>query len=244
VTTQAHGARTVRVPASRLERWFGGFGARHGAFETAWDRDGLTLRGADGAQARLTLPYPPWPGGGVLEALEHLASPRRTLVLVVRRGGYACAVVEPDSQVTASKVGSRHVQGRTAAGGWSQPRFARRRDKQAAELVHAVADHAVRILVPALGPPAPQAHPSSSPACWLATGGDRPLVAEVLVDPRLRAVRDLPRATHLALGDPDRRLVQALPELLTTVTITITEPDRGATADRADDRAADEGLDG
>ena len=38
-----------------------------------------------------------------------------------------------------SKVGSRYVQSRTAAGGWSQQRFARRREGQAKELVRGAA---------------------------------------------------------------------------------------------------------
>ena len=43
-----------------------------------------------------------------------------------RRGGYAVGLASGGG-FTASKVGSRHVQSRTAAGGWSQQRFARRR---------------------------------------------------------------------------------------------------------------------
>jgi len=225
----------VRVEAGRLERWVAGFGDRHDGAEMSWDAEGLTLLGGDGTRARLALPYPPWPGGSVADSVTHLLAPRRTLVLIVRRGGYACAVVDATAEglrLTASTVASRHVQGRTAAGGWSQQRFARRRQKQAAELVHAVAEHAVRILLPL---PA-GGRQAATPSCWLATGGDRPLVAEVLADPRLRAVRDLPLAAQLAVGDPDRRSVEGLPGLLTTVTITITENRQGARSpgERAD----------
>ncbi len=45
------------------------------------------------------------------------------------------------------RSGTRHVQSRTAAGGWSQQRFARRRGKQADELVDAVVGHARRVLL-------------------------------------------------------------------------------------------------
>ena len=45
-----------------------------------------------------------------------------------------------------SKVGQRHVQGRTKAGGQSQQRFARRRDNQARAAYEAAAEHAARIL--------------------------------------------------------------------------------------------------
>ena len=44
-----------------------------------------------------------------------------------------------------AKVGSRLVHGRSAAGGWSQHRFARRREKQANEALSAAADAAVLI---------------------------------------------------------------------------------------------------
>ena len=103
-----------------------------------------------------------------LERFDH--SP--LAVLLLRRGGYAVALAAEDG-LLAHKVGSRHVQSRTAAGGWSQQRFARRRGNQADALVGAVQDHFVRILD---GQPAPMA---------LLVGGDKALAAEVLADPRL-----------------------------------------------------------
>jgi hypothetical protein len=130
--------------------------------------------------------------------------------VLVRRGGYACAVLDA-GQVVTSKVGQRYVQGRTAAGGWSQQRFARRREKQTDELAGAAADVAARLLVDPL--------PGD-----LATGGDRPLVDRVLADPRLRRLAALPRGPHLPVGEPRSDVVRALPDLLTRVTVTITEP--------------------
>ena len=70
-----------------------------------------------------------------LERFDH--SP--LAVLLLRRGGYAVALAAEDG-LLAHKVGSRHVQSRTAAGGWSQQRFARRRGNQADALVGAVDD--------------------------------------------------------------------------------------------------------
>ena len=73
--------------------------------------------------------------------------------------------------------------------------------------------------------------PRSRPACSstrapdvVATGGDRPLVDRVLADPRLRPLAALPRGPHLAIGDPSAELVRALPDLLTRVAVTLTEP--------------------
>ncbi len=94
-----------------------------------------------------------------------------------------------------SKVGTRHVQSRTAAGGWSQQRFARRRGNQADELVRAVADHTLRIL------------PRGIPA-GLVVGGDRALVRELLGDARLDHLVGLPRRELYDLPDPRRSVLE------------------------------------
>lgn len=116
-------------------------------------------------------------------------------VLLIRRGGYAVAVADRDA-LSAHKVGSRHVQSRTAAGGWSQQRFARRRDNQADALVAAVADHLVRVREAA-----------GEPVRGLAAGGDRSLLAQVLDDPRLVDLRDLPSREYPSVPDPRRTVL-------------------------------------
>ena len=128
---------------------------------------------ADGSRAEFGHPWAgPVPDVAALAAA--VLAPRAVAVLLVRRGGYACAVVR-DGTVVASKVGARYVQGRTAAGGWSQQRFARRRDNQTEELVGSAVDVAARLLL-------------QPPCDTIATGGDRPLVDRVLAHPRLRAL--------------------------------------------------------
>ncbi|MGL5852830.1 MAG: Vms1/Ankzf1 family peptidyl-tRNA hydrolase, partial [Phycicoccus sp.] len=67
-------------------------------------------------------------------------------LVLVRRGGYAVGVAA-GGRLATHKVGTRYVQSRTAAGGWSQQRFARRRANQADELVGATADVAARIVL-------------------------------------------------------------------------------------------------
>src|SRR6266699_689948 len=55
---------------------------------------------------------------------EHACADRTVGVLLVRRGGYAAGVFTGTGpSLAASKVGSRLVQGRSAAGGQSQRRF-------------------------------------------------------------------------------------------------------------------------
>jgi hypothetical protein len=132
-------------------------------------------------------------------------------VVLARRGGYACALVEGD-RVEVSKVGTRYVQGRTAAGGWSQQRFARRRANQTDELVGACTEHAVRLL-------------AGAGARLVVTGGDRELPDRVLTDPRLKAVAELPRGRRLEVGDPRSEVVKKLPVLLRQVTVQLSPPD-------------------
>ena len=202
--------RSLRVDAARLERWCDGFVERHGGVPAAC-RDGarLVLTAPDGAVAAIEPGFPlPDDGAADVPALvAWVRAPRRCAVLLVRRGGYACAVVE-GARVTTSKVGTRYVQSRTAAGGWSQQRFARRRANQARDLVGAVADVAARVLVPA-------------GTQWLVTGGDRPLVTDVLTDRRLAGLAGLPRGPHLTLGDPRSDVVRALPALIAQVRIDL-----------------------
>ncbi|NLJ53486.1 MAG: hypothetical protein GX344_05050 [Intrasporangiaceae bacterium] len=117
-------------------------------------------------------------------------------VLLIRRGGYAVGVVGSDGHLAAHKVGTRYVQSRTAAGGWSQQRFARRRENQADALVGAVQDHLQRVL-----------RESGETVVGLLTGGDRQLTADVLTDARLEALRDLPTREAADIADPRRAVL-------------------------------------
>jgi hypothetical protein len=164
--------RTVLVPRERVVRWCENFASRHEA--ASWSVSAGTLRvtAPDGASAEARLPFGEaydGPADPVAFAAA-VTMPRRWGVLLVRKGGFAVAAVE-NARIADSKVGQRHVQGRTKAGGQSQQRFARRRDNQARQANEAAADHAARILRRGL----------------LVTGGDHVAVDEVLADQRLRA---------------------------------------------------------
>lgn len=66
--------------------------------------------------------------------LRALLGRRYTLgVVLLRLGAYAVGVFDGDALV-ASKADTRYVKGKHHAGGWSQQRFARRREKQMREL--------------------------------------------------------------------------------------------------------------
>lgn len=199
----------VQVPASRLERWIRGFAERHGGAEQSVTESSLHLTGGDGGTALITSAYPV-SAATPDDFLAQVQNVPRTGVILIRRGGFAAAVVEGTS-VVVSDIGKRHVQGRTAAGGWSQQRFARRRDKQVRELLDAAIDYAARTVLPAL------------PVDFLATGGDRALADEALADPRLRSLAAIPRGPHLDVPDPRRDVVVSLPERLGTLRIELTD---------------------
>ncbi|HET6627557.1 MAG TPA: acVLRF1 family peptidyl-tRNA hydrolase [Nocardioidaceae bacterium] len=204
--------RTVLVPAARTVRWFENFEARHGAAELRVDLGRLQSSAADGSVAQASLPFgreydgPP----DVAVFADAAARPGHWGILLVRKGGFAVATVD-GTTIVASKVGQRHVQGRTKAGGQSQQRFARRRDNQARQAYEAAADHAHRLLVL-----------ESAPLEALVCGGDRPAVEAVLADARLGRPAAVRTGPWLAVPDPRRAvLVQAVVDggsVLLTVT--------------------------
>ena len=214
-------SRTVRVPAARVVRWFENFATRHGEVSCAVEGGCLVAVAADGAVARAGLPFAREYGGppDPESFAEVVSEPVLWGLLLVRKGGFAVAVVR-GTQVVSSKVGRRHVQGRTKAGGQSQQRFARRRDNQARQAYEAAAEHAVRIL--AGEGPTPTA---------LVCGGDRAAVDAVLAEPRLARLRDLRVDPWLPVPDPRAAEVAQAVQDGSSASVEIAEPDAGS--DRA-----------
>src|SRR5206468_2132567 len=145
-----------------------------------------------------------------LTALQlHLNRSRRIGVLLVRRGGYAAGVFS-GAELVASKVGSAYVQGGTRAGGWSQQRFARRRENQAKLAFAEAAEVAARILLP-------QRKDLEALIC----GGDRAAVDATLADPRLASLLALRTEPFLPVPDPRLRVLRATPEQFLNVRLAI-----------------------
>ncbi|MGI8720866.1 MAG: acVLRF1 family peptidyl-tRNA hydrolase [Geodermatophilaceae bacterium] len=208
------GVRTVLVAPERLAGWLNRFAASHGDVEITADSDVVGLHAADGSAARCEVPFPPLdldPHAPWQALVDHALRDRRVAVLLIRRGGYAAGIFDATTLV-ASKVGNRYVQGRTAAGGTSQQRFSRRRDNQATGLVGSAVEVAQRIIAP-----------ETASLTALFTGGDRPLIASALVDPRLAKVAALPRGPWLVVADPRLKVLRAAGQSARAVRITITD---------------------
>jgi hypothetical protein len=209
----AGGGVWVDVAPERLERWLAGFAERHGAVTATASATEVVLAAADGARAECAVPFPPLVGEPSVDGLvRHALADRRVGVLLVRLGGYAAGVFDGTALI-ASKVGSRLVHGRSAAGGWSQQRFARRREGQARVALDEAAEVAARVL----GPVADQLD-------GVVLGGDRRAVAAVVDDARLAAVRRLVTGRVLDVAEPRLSVLADTPRLFRAVRIRVTDP--------------------
>lgn len=204
----------MSVPPERVHAWIDGFAGRHGPFEASGDERVVRLVAADGALAELHVPFPPMPAGPphVSRLVAHARAERRVGVILVRLGGYAAGVFHGRALV-ASKVGSRLVQGRTAAGGWSQQRFARRRRNQADQALDTAAETALRVLTP---------HLAELDAVVL--GGDRRAVDALRADRRLTPLLALEAEPFLTVPDPRLAVLRDTPELFRAVRIRVVDP--------------------
>jgi hypothetical protein len=216
-------SRRTEVAPERLVGWVERFAASHGGVTAARDGDSVVLTAGDRATARLVAPFPPFrPEGtdaaeGLVPALvAHASRDRRVGVLLVRLGGHAAGVFEGGRLVT-SKVGSRQVHGRSAAGGWSQQRFARRREGQVRVALAAAADVAARVLVPVAGE-----------LDAVVLGGDRRSVDAVLADNRLGVLAPLVAPLLLDVPDPRRAVLESAPERFRAVRVEVTDAPRSS----------------
>ncbi|WP_433829562.1 acVLRF1 family peptidyl-tRNA hydrolase [Actinoplanes sp. CA-015351] len=187
----AGGGKWVDVAPERLPRWLENFGTRHGAYTEM----GLTLIAADGATATLSAPPGAGPAETVAELMREAQASRRLGLLLARKGAIAVGIADgPD--LVASKVDTHYVQGRTAAGGWSQQRFARRRDNQARAAAADGAGIVERILLPEV-----------RSLAAVVTGGDRSAVESVLALRHLAPIAALRAGRLLDVPEPRRAIL-------------------------------------
>jgi hypothetical protein len=231
------GGRWIEVSPVRFPGWIDAFGTRHGATHEAplalaasrvggaSGEESVIFVAPDGALARC---HPPFPGfsdqvglvaSESASAIAAHALARRTIgVLLVRLGGYAVGVFTGSPPLLAgSKAGTRPVHGRSAAGGWSQQRFARRRDNQASEALGAAASAALDVWD---GWTRGRSHSLDA----VVLGGDKRAIAELRQDARLAPYLDLAVARFLTVPDPKLAVLADSPRLFMAVRIWLTEP--------------------
>jgi hypothetical protein len=223
----AGGGRWVEVPPERLVSWIVTFTQRHDGVESvSCDEAGaaVTFTAGDGATAECHPPFPPLRvhlgGHEMCAAAEglaaHAAADRTVGVLLVRLGGYAVGVFAGSPpRLVSSKTGSRLVHGRSAAGGWSQHRFARRRENQAATALRAAADAAAEVF----------GQYGADGLDAVVLGGDKRSAAGLRGDARLKNY--LARAADRFLTVPHPRLavLRDIPRAFLAIRIRLTEPE-------------------
>jgi hypothetical protein len=209
--------RWLEIGPDRVVSWLDGFGSRHGGAIADAGPEVVVVRAADGAVAECHPPFPPirtGTAGTGAELAAHATADRTVGVLLVRLGGYAAGVFAgPDARLVASKVGSRLVHGRSAAGGQSQQRFARRREKQASEALAAAADCALRVF-----------GGFSGDLDAVVLGGDKRAMASLREDVRLRPYFDIAVGRFLTVPDPRLSVLQGTPRAFRAIRILLTEP--------------------
>jgi hypothetical protein len=211
-------SRTVSVPSGRIEKWVDNFWVRHGEGSVTASGDAVTISGTDGASARMRLL---WPGVELgsdpladLVAAAH--APRRLGLLAVRADGHAIGLWD-GTAVTESKRRGHYVQSRTAAGGWSQQRFARRRENQAKAAYEKAAGDVAALIEPVTGT-----------LDALVSAGNPGAIKAVLADSRCRRTAALAAALplpHLELRDTSRDALTDLAVRVLSVAITIDGQD-------------------
>ncbi len=213
----------VQVAPERLSRWLGGFARRHPLPEPHVTADAVELVSPDGARAWIETPWGTVSADRPLaELIDQAVRPRRLGALLVRRHSHAVGIFD-GAELIVHRVGRHYVQGRTKAGGWSQQRYARRRDNQADRAFGRAVSDAAELLVP-----------GADTLEAIILGGDGQAVKSVLADPALRALRTLQaRRPHPLLGvpDPNLRVLRDSLQAFRAVTIRLNAEARAPVQD-------------
>lgn len=204
----AGGGKWVDVAPERLVRWLENFERRHGAYR----EEGLTLIAADGASAAWQAPPGVETAGTLAELFEQARQPRRLGLLLARKGAVAVGIAD-GAELVKSKVDTHYVQGRTAAGGWSQQRFARRRDNQAKAAAADGAGIVGRLLLPDV-----------RSLASVVTGGDRAAVEAILTVPQLAPVAAVRAERFLDVPEPRHAVLVSAIAGARAVSVLVREP--------------------
>ena len=193
----------MEVEPERLAGFLERFAAGHGGvLSTTITPQQVEVGTGDGARASIPVPFgplaaAPGPRAGLAvdDLLAHLMVPRVIGLVLVRLGGYSVGVARAGAVLTSS-TGSRPVHGRSAAGGQSQQRFARRRDSQARVALRAAADTAARVLLP-----------RAAELDAIVLGGDTAALRTLAADPRLATLLARAEPRVLDIAEPRRAVL-------------------------------------
>lgn len=216
----AGGGTVVEVSPAGLVAFLNRFAVRNGGLldlvatpEAVTFRG--TFRGRDGARGEIAVPYGPMgctDREPVEALLDHVRGVGTLGLVLVRAGAYSIGTCR-DRVVLSSTTNRRYVQGRTAAGGQSQQRFARRRANQRRESYAAAADAVARVLTPI-----------ATALDGLVLAGDRAALSAVLADRRLAALAALPQRTFPDIPEPRRAVLDAVAARSLDLEVTIRDP--------------------
>jgi len=211
----AGGGIEVEISAHRIVGWVNRFAGRNtGVADLVAHPDRLEIVGGDGTTATLEVPFPPM-AIGTREPIEALVNHLGTvglLGLVLVRGGAHSIGTAKDGTVLSSSTDRAYLQGRTAAGGWSQQRYARRRGNQ---LTASLADAAAtieRVLLPHL--------PRLG---GLVLAGDAAALKRVLAEPDLKPLFALPSRIFGDIPEPRRVVLDAVAQRSLVVRIVVRD---------------------
>ena len=214
MTPTATPRRRVLVDPERLPGWFDRFAARHGLLRFALDDGQIAIDASDAAHAWLDPiwePISPDAARDPAAVAEYYARDRRVGALIVHRSAHAVGIFDGTSLVTG-RHDSHYVQGRTKKGGWSQQRYARRRDNQAGRAMDEAADDVTAILLPEAGR-----------LDALVAGGDSRAVRAVLAEPAFAGLRALLARPVIAVPDPNQTVLRAFATTFRKVPIELDE---------------------
>ncbi|SFJ66335.1 hypothetical protein SAMN05421835_107154 [Amycolatopsis sacchari] len=214
VRDAAGGGRVVEVAPERLGGWFDRFATRNGGIrETAATDTEVVVTAANGTTATAVVPFPPLTGSGppTVRLAVHAKRSRRIGLLLVRLGAHSVGVAE-GGKVVVSRTDRHHVHGRAAAGGWSQQRFARRREGQARQALRDAADDAYEVLVPRV-----------RELDAVVLGGDRRALDELRADRRLAPLFELASQRVLDIVEPRRAVLDEAAERARDVEILVRD---------------------
>lgn len=142
------------------------------------------------------------------------------LGLVLVRGGAHSIGTAKDGVVLSSSTDRAYLQGRTAAGGWSQQRYARRRGNQLTASLADAASTVERVLLP-----------FAARLGGLVLAGDAAALHRVMAEPALQPLAALPARTFGDIPEPRRAVLDAVAERSLVVRILVRTAQEQARAE-------------